>query len=76
MQNEFPSFGKVGWKTNRSIAVQINEYIEGLGDNFESIMTIYFEDLKKSMKQRLMIPISLVEKHINDICFLVDIDYT
>ena len=28
------------------------------------------------MKQRLRIPISLVEKHANDICFLVDIDYT
>ena len=39
-------------------------------------MTSYFEDFKKSMKQRLRIPISLVEKHINDICFLVDIDHT
>ena len=28
------------------------------------------------MKQRLRIPVSLVEKHINDICFLVDIDHT
>ena len=28
VQNEFPSFGKVVWKTNRSIIVQINEYIE------------------------------------------------
>ena len=27
------------------------------------------------MKQRMRIPISLVEKHVNDICFLVDIDY-
>ena len=39
-------------------------------------MTSYFEDFKKSMKLRLSIPISLVEKHYNDICFLVDIDYT
>ena len=39
-------------------------------------MTSFFENFKNSMKQRLMIPISLVEKHINDICFLVDIDYT
>ena len=50
VQNEFPSFGKLGWKTNRSIAVQINEYIEQMGDNFESIMTSCFEDFKKSMK--------------------------
>ena len=28
------------------------------------------------MKQRLRIPISLVEQHVNDIYFLVDIDYT
>ena len=28
VQNTFPSFGTVGWKTNRSIAVQIGEYIE------------------------------------------------
>ena len=39
-------------------------------------MTSYFEDFKKSMKQRLRIPISLVDQHINDILFLVDIDYT
>ena len=76
VQNEFPSFRKIGWKTNRSMAVQINEYIEQMGDNFESIMTSYFEDFKKSMKQRLRIPISLVEQYYNDICFLVDIYYT
>lgn len=28
VQNEFPSFGKIGWKANRLIVVQINEYIE------------------------------------------------
>ena len=39
-------------------------------------MTSYFEDFKKSMKQRLRILVSLVEKHVNDICFLVDIDFT
>ena len=43
VQNEFPSFGKLGWKMNRSISIQINENIEQMGDNFESIMTSYFE---------------------------------
>ena len=76
LQNLFPTFEKVGWKTNRSLAIQINEYIKQLGDNFESIMTSYFEDFKKSMKQRLRIPVSLVEKHEKDIFFLVDIDFT
>ena len=56
--------------------VQINDYIEQLGDNFESIMTSYFEYFKKTMKGRMRIPISLVEKHEKDICFLVDIDFT
>ena len=50
VHNTFPSFCKVAWKTNRSIAVQIGKFIEKLGDNFESVMTSYFEDFKKSMK--------------------------
>ena len=58
------------------MAMQINEYIEKMGAKFEAQMTSYFEDFKKSMKQRLRIPVSLVEQHVNDICFLVDIDYT
>ena len=55
---------------------QVNEYIEQMGTNFEALMTSYFEDLKKTMKQRLMIPISLVEQNVNDVYFLIDIDYT
>ena len=39
-------------------------------------MTGYFEDFKKSMKQRLRIPVSLVEKHEKDMFFLVDKDFT
>lgn len=76
VQNEFSYLGKLGWKTNRSVAVQINEYIKQMGDNFESVMTSYFKDFKKSMKQRLRISISLVEKNCNEFFFLVDIDYT
>ena len=39
-------------------------------------MTSYFEDFKMLMKERLRILVSLVEKHYNDVCFLVDADYT
>lgn len=39
-------------------------------------MTSYFEDFKKSMKQRSRILVSLVEKHYNNVCFLVDTNYT
>ena len=28
VHNTLPSFGKIGWKTNRSIAIQIGEFIE------------------------------------------------
>ena len=51
VQNEFPSFGKVSWKTNKFVVVQVNEYIEQMGENFQTIMTSYFEDIKMSMKQ-------------------------
>ena len=74
VQNNFPSFGIVGWKTNKLVVVQINEYIEHMGESFEILMTRYFDDFKKSMKKRMRIPISLLEKHYNDICFLVDVD--
>ena len=39
-------------------------------------MTIYFEDFKNKTKGRMRIPIPLVEKHVKDICFLVDIEFT
>ena len=47
-----------------------------MDDNFKAQMTRYFEDFKKSMKKRMRILVSLVEKHVNDIWFLVDINYT
>ena len=47
-----------------------------MGVNFEAQMTSYFDDFKKTMKKGLRIPISLVEQHVNDLFFLVDIDYT
>ena len=49
------------------MVVQIDEFIEQLGENFESVMTSYFEDFNQSMKKRLRIPTSLVEKHYDDI---------
>lgn len=39
-------------------------------------MTSYFEDFKQSMKKRLRIPVSLVEKYYDDVCLLVDVDHT
>ena len=50
--------------------------MEQMGENFEIVMTNYFEDFKKSMKQTMRIVVSLVEQYYNDICFLIDIYYT
>ncbi len=36
----------------------------------------YFEEFKKKMKNMTRIAKSLVDKYYDDICFLVDIDYT
>ena len=76
MQREFPTFGKLNWKSNRSGIEQINDLIAQLGNNFDSILSSYFEEFKKVMKGRMRIPVSLVEKYVQDICFLVDEDYT
>lgn len=46
-----------------------------MGAKFDAQMTSYFEYFKKSMKQRMRILVSLVEKHVKDIFFLVDINY-
>ena len=54
----------------------MNDMINQLGDNFESIRTSYFEEFKKSIKAIFRIPKSLVETHAKDICFLVDTNYT
>ena len=67
IQNTFLNSGRVQWKANQSTIEQINKMIGQLGENFESMMTSYFEDFKKSMKERFRIPISLVEAHAKDI---------
>ena len=76
VMKEFPSFWKVNWDQNKTIVDQINDFIAQMGDNLNDQMSIYFNDFKSAMKRRMRIPVSLVEKHVNDICFLVDIDYT
>ncbi len=76
IMKEFPSVGKVRWDPSTTIVDQINGFIDQMGENFDAQMTSYFEDFKKSMKQRIRILVSLVEKHEKDIYFLVDIDYT
>ena len=58
---EFASIGKVRWDLDQTIVAQINEFIKQMRDNFDAQMTSYFEDFKKSMKQRMRVLVSLVE---------------
>ena len=76
VQKTFPTFGEVNWKTTQLVIEKINAMIVQLGDNFDSIMTSYFEDFKKSMKERSKILVSLVEQHSKDVWFLVDTNFT
>ena len=69
VMKDFPSIGKVNWDQNKTIVEQINEFIEKMGDSFDAQMTIYFDDFKNSIKKRMRILVSLVEKHVNDIFF-------
>ena len=55
---------------NHAITEKIPEH------NFNSIMTSYFEDFKKEMKERSRILVSLMEQNCNDVCFLVDTNFT
>ena len=76
VMKEFPLVGKVNWDQKKTIIEQINGFIAQMGENFDARMTSYFEYFKKSMKQRMRIPVSLVEQHVKYIFFLVDIEYT
>lgn len=60
---------------NKTVCEKINEFISQLGDNFDSVMTSYFQNLKKTLRGRRRIPVSLVEKHLKDVYFLVDTNF-
>ena len=47
-----------------------------MGENFEDILDAYFEELKLKMRNRIRTVASLVMKHYNDVCFLVDTNNT
>ena len=71
MQKFFPSKGLVVWRKDVPVLYQINEYIEELGENFDSIMDNYFETFKEKMQNRYSMPKKLVEDYKDDIYFMV-----
>lgn len=53
---------------------QINECIQRLGDNLQSVMSAYFNECREKMHKQYMIPPQLVEKYHDDLIFLFDSD--
>ena len=49
VQKFFPSKGTVEWRKDVLVLYQINEYIEEMGENFDSIMDSYFDAFKENM---------------------------
>ena len=45
-----------------------------MGENLDSIIDNYFDELKEKMNHRFKIPKKLVEDYKDDICFMVDSD--
>ena len=74
VQKFFPSKGTVVWRKDTLVLYQINEFITGMGENFDSIMDNYFETFKEKMNSRFKIPNKLVENYKDDVCFMVDSD--
>lgn len=49
VQKFFPSNGNFVWRKDTPVLYQINEFINEMGDNFESIMDAYFDKFKERM---------------------------
>lgn len=76
VQNSFPTIGTIVWDRTRPMTKQINDFIEQLGEIFETIMDGYYEEFKGKMKNRLRIPQSVIDHYYEDICFMMEIDFT
>ena len=76
VQKSFPSIAQVVWDRIKPVTKKINDFIEQLGVNFETILDGYFEEFKGKMKNMKRIPKLVVNHYYDDICFIVDIDYT
>lgn len=57
MKNYFHSTSQVNWRTDTPAIYQINDFIQILGENFDSVMNEYFENFKEGMDQRFRIPL-------------------
>jgi len=74
--NELPGSNGWVWENDRPIAIQIRDYLHGLGDNKAQNIALwgYFKNFQNMMQARERIPQSLVEKYKDTICFMVETD--
>lgn len=72
--NEFARVGKVQWEGDRPVAIQIKDILYRIGDRKERKTAIwgYFKSFQSEMQARERIPKSIVEKHKDTICFMVN----
>lgn len=74
--NEIPSIGKIQWAYDKSVAIQIKEGLQGLGDTVaqKSALWGYFKSFQAMMQSKESIPKDIIEKYENTIYFMVDKD--
>ena len=68
--------GHIVWDKDRPMTKKINGYIEKLRENFETNLDCYFDEFKRKIKNRMIIPMSMIDQYYDHICFMADIDYT
>jgi len=74
--NELPRSSGWIWQNDRPVAIQIRDYLHGLGDAKARKIALwgYFKNFQSMMHARERIPQSLVEKYRDTVCFMVETD--
>lgn len=74
--NEVPRVGQVQWTFDRLVGVQTVEYLYNFDDSKVQNTNLwgYFNNFQKEMHERETIPMSILEKYQDTICFMVNID--
>lgn len=74
-QNFFLGIGKVTWQADKLVMIQIGDMANKLGNQFNEVMTDYFETFHLRMHARKSIPSTIVDLYKDEVCFLVSIDH-
>lgn len=71
---EIPGVGHKDFAYDTSIGKQIKEAITSMGSDGDKLVKDYFRNFQDKMRQREMIPQSIVDKYDKHICFVVKRD--